>query len=106
MSGAKIQEYLLRAFLAAVLSALIAGPLVGVVVVLATGVHGSKHFQVGIGVLTAIVIFYLPANRDSSKEWVEKWAADERRRKQHEIEQAEWIKQERERIASRRKTTD
>lgn len=98
----KIQEYGLRALLAGVLGGLFVAPVAGLIIMLSTGVHGSKRFAIGMYILTGVVLFYLPITKKISRDYVEEMAAKEESRKVQQKKHEEWIKQERERYAALR----
>jgi Na+/melibiose symporter-like transporter len=99
----KFKEYFMRAFVSAFLSLFIAAPVVGVIILLFTGMHGSRRFAVGMYILTTIVLFFTPWTKDSAREWVEESAAKEAQRKAYEKERTEWAKQVRETRAANKK---
>jgi hypothetical protein len=98
----KLKEYLMRAFLAAVIGFFIS-PIVGVIMAIATGAHGSVSLWRNAWILTGGILFFVPWTKDGAKEWVEEDELKEKQRKAYEKEQAEWVSRAREKRVANKK---
>jgi hypothetical protein len=100
----QFQEFMVRLFSSAIVGGILS-PAVVIVIVIVAGTNGSDSIWRNSWILTSVVLFLTPWAKNTAKEWVEEMAQKELLRKAYEKEHAAWIRQEREKIADRKKLT-